>query len=80
MKMSRDWPVGRPENQRFDRDLTPEAPATKVMIRSVGAAVVVVDWASAAPVGGAEGDGMRVDPAGAAVGDGEISSDWFGGG
>ncbi|KAL8244482.1 hypothetical protein R6Q59_010740 [Mikania micrantha] len=38
---------------------TLEDPATKVVNISVGAAVVVVDWVSATPVGVADGGGRR---------------------
>ncbi|KAL8267592.1 hypothetical protein R6Q59_004936 [Mikania micrantha] len=44
--------------------------ATKVRNRSVGAAIVVVDWVSAAPVGAADGRGRRD----------ESRSGWCGGG
>ncbi|KAD2126029.1 hypothetical protein E3N88_41802 [Mikania micrantha] len=39
------------------------------MNRSVGAAVVLGDWASASPIGAALGDEARADPVGAAPGD-----------
>ncbi|KAD3067977.1 hypothetical protein E3N88_35857 [Mikania micrantha] len=43
------------------------------MNRSVGVAVVVVDWVSAAPVGAAVGDGARSVPIGSAGGGGARS-------